>query len=116
MNIPFFTKKKSLKDLLDEDRIIESICRAESMTSGEVRLYVENKNPLVQPLMRAKEIFYLLKMEHTKHRNAVLFYLAIEDQEFSIYGDEGIFQKHTQNEWKELFFEILEHFGFFSLF
>jgi len=56
----------------EQANIINAIRNAEKATSGEIRIYVESKNPYVDPIERAKEIFFNLKMQQTEHRNAVI--------------------------------------------
>lgn len=72
-----------------EKQIIEAIRTAEKNTSGEIRVHLENKTS-IEPLQRAMEVFRMLKMEATEQRNGVLFYFAVDDKKFAIYGDEGI--------------------------
>ena len=72
-----------------EQEIIEAIRLAEKNTSGEIRVHLE-KCAIKDPMERAKEVFYFLKMDETKQQNAVLFYVAVDDKKFSILGDKGI--------------------------
>lgn len=90
----FFTVK-------EQEEIVEAIRQAELKTSGEVRVFIESKNALVNPIDRAGEIFYQLKMEETDHRNAVLIYMATKHHEFAIFADEGIYQAVGANYWRE---------------
>lgn len=85
----------------EKARILEAIRVAEQRTSGEVRLFVESHCRFVDPLDRAKEIFYSLKMEQTAERNAALVYLAVKDHQVAVFGDEGIHQKVGQKYWEE---------------
>jgi uncharacterized membrane protein len=62
---------------------------------------VESKCRFVDPLDRAAEVFWGLKMDHTEDRNAVLVYVAIRDHQYAVYADEGIFKKAGQEFWKE---------------
>ena len=59
----------------DEQEIVLSIVEAEKNTSGEVRVHIE-KQSNITPLERAQEVFFELKMEATKDRNGVLFYVS----------------------------------------
>lgn len=110
MNIPLFRKRDDFKELFDEKSLQNAITKAESNTSGEIKLYIERRNPLVDTVERAGEIFYSLKMEKTAQRNAVLIYMAFKDREFALFGDEGIFQKYPQSEWDQLCEEADELF------
>ena len=92
------------------EQIVAAIRNAEKQTSGEVRVYVESRNPLVNVLERAAEIFYRLKMQETDDRNAVLLYIAIKDHEVALFADEGIYKKAGGTYWKNEMSEMLAHF------
>ncbi len=96
----FLQKKKLLSDA-DNDRIVEAIQATERRTSGEIRVYIESRNPLVSTLERAQAIFFQMQMHHTRQRNAVLLYVAIEDKEVAILGDEGIHQQVGTDFWNQ---------------
>lgn len=92
-------KKKEFFSAEEKARIVEAIRIAERETSGEIRIFVEGKNPFMDPIDRAKEIFVELKMHNTQHRNAVLLYIAMKDHELALFGDEGIYQKAGAEYW-----------------
>lgn len=73
----------------EEKQIIEAIRTAEKNTSGEIRVHIE-KTTKIDVYERALEVFHLLKMDNTKLLNGVLIYVAVEDRNFVIFGDEGI--------------------------
>lgn len=75
----------------DQERVIAAIQKAESRTSGEIRVYMEKRCRFVSPLDRAQEVFGQLGMQHTELRNAVLIYIAWEDHQFALFGDEQAF-------------------------
>ena len=106
----FSFKKKTFFSETEKEEIIHAIQVAEKETSGEIRLYVESKNYLVSPVERAKEIFFHLKMEKTKHRNGVLIYLAVEHREVAVFADEGIYNSLDKNYWNSAVEEMLHHF------
>ena len=106
---PFFNKK-DLFTVAENERIVESIRNAEKRTSGEVRVFIEPKNPLVSPLERAALIFARLKMEETDHRNAVLLYIATKHKELALYGDKGIHEQVGTVYWEKEVASMLEHF------
>ncbi|WP_167605032.1 TPM domain-containing protein [Maribellus sediminis] len=83
----------------DKLQITNAIRVAETNTSGEIRLHVENKCP-GDVLDRAAYIFEKLEMHKTELRNGVLFYLAVEDRKFAILGDAGINQKVNDDFWE----------------
>lgn len=91
---PFFTAA-------EQKQLVDAIRMAEQQTSGEIRIYVESKNPMVDVVERAEEVFYKLKMEHTEHRNGVLLYMAIKHKELALFGDEGIYNATGEEYWKQ---------------
>lgn len=94
----------------EREAIIEAIRQAEQRTSGEVRLYVESKCHMVDPLDRAKELFASLKMDQTEERNGTLVYIAVKDRQAAIFGDEGIHQKVGQKYWEDEIRKMLLYF------
>jgi len=79
--------------------MVAAIKIAESHTSGEVRVFIESKCTYVNPVDRAQEIFFNLKMESTQDRNAVLLYLAMDDHQLALFADEGIYQRLGKEYW-----------------
>ena len=98
MRFSFFKKKTFFTDA-EKQRVVDAIRKAEQRTSGEVRVFVESKNSYVDPMDRAAEIFYSLKMDKTDERNAVLLYVAIQDKELALFGDEGIYSATGAEYW-----------------
>ena len=94
-------KKKSLLPLADNKRIVDAIKSTEQLTSGEIRVYIESRNPLVNTLERAAELFFKMQMQNTRQRNGVLLYLAVNDREVALFGDEGIHQKVGTDFWNQ---------------
>lgn len=92
---------KSLFTEEDRGLIVESIKVAEQLTSGEIQVHIEN-NCADDVMDRAAEVFELLKMHQTQQRNAVLFYLAVEDHKFAILGDCGINAVVPSGFWDEI--------------
>ncbi len=60
---------------------------------------------------RAAYLFEKLKMHETKLRNAVLFYLALDDRKFAILGDAGINQLTPENYWDSIKDVMLREFA-----
>lgn len=96
---PFF-KKKTFFSAKEQAQMVEAIRIAEKETSGEIRVFVESRNPMVDPLERAVQVFYKLEMDETQHRNGVLLYVAMKDHEVALFGDEGIHQKVGKPYWE----------------
>jgi uncharacterized membrane protein len=95
MNVrKYFSEKEKLQ-------IKNAIRAAEFNTSGEIRVHIES-HCKENVLDRAAFWFEKLEMHKTEQRNAVLFYLAIEDHQFAILGDAGINQKVPGNFWENI--------------
>jgi uncharacterized membrane protein len=104
------SKKREFFTPDQQQLMVKAIQEAETNTSGEVRLFVESKCKYVDPVDRAKEIFFSLKMEQTKDRNAVLLYMAINDRQLALFADEGIYQRLGANYWNEEVRKIIRSF------
>ena len=103
-------KKESFFTKEEEERMVEAIRSAEKQTSGEIRLFIEQRCAFINPLDRAKEVFAELEMFKTKDRNAVLLYIATKDHQLAVLGDEGIYQKMGQAFWDSEVKLILSEF------
>ena len=95
MELDSFLNEKEVKDLA------AIISEAELLTSGEIRLHLEEKCN-IDTQARALEVFYSLNMGNTKLKNAVLIYISYGDQKFAICGDEGIHENVSNRFWKSL--------------
>lgn len=82
----------------EEQQIVKAIQEAEKNTSGEIRIHIE-KTSEKPPLERAKEVFYLLKMDETELKNGILIYIAYEDKQVAILGDRGIHEVTGDDFW-----------------
>ncbi|MDD2792286.1 MAG: DUF5130 family protein [Sediminibacterium sp.] len=107
----FKKSPKSYFSLEENQAIVEAIRRAEQRTSGEIRVYVEGKCKLVNPVHRAKAVFFQLKMDQTEARNGVLIYLAMEDRQLAVWGDEGIHQRVGDEFWNKEVAVIISEFN-----
>lgn len=96
-----FFKKKDFFTEDEKKQIEEAIRSTERRTSGEIRVFVESRCRYVDPLDRAAEIFFNLKMNETKDRNAVLLYIAMKDRQLAVFGDEGIHKKVGTDYWNK---------------
>jgi uncharacterized membrane protein len=94
-----FRKKKDFFTTEEKQLITEAIQRAEKLTSGEVRVFVEGKCSYVDAIDRAAELFLNLQMQKTEDRNAVLIYIAMTDHQLAVFGDEGIHKKVGNEYW-----------------
>jgi uncharacterized membrane protein len=103
-------KKKEFFTAEEKQQLIQAIQKAEQRTSGEVRLFVESKCTFMDSMDRAKEIFLQLRMDKTELRNATLIYIAVDDHQAAVLGDEGIHQKVGTQYWKDEVAKMLQQF------
>ncbi len=90
----FFTEE-------EKQKMTDAIIAAELNTSGEVRVHIEGRCK-GNAMDSATNWFEKLEMQQTEQRNGVLFYMAVEDQKFAVYGDVGINAKVAENYWDEI--------------
>jgi len=94
----------------EQEEIKLAIQAAEFQTSGEIRVFVEDKCKESDVMSRAVFQFKRLKMHETALRNGVLIYLAIEDRKFAIIGDAGINDKVASDFWESTKDIMQSHF------
>ncbi len=90
---------------LDDRKIVAAIADAERKSSGEIRVYVSEKE-VDDALREAKLQFLRLNMEKTRARNGVLIYIAPRSQNFAIAGDVGVDRQCGQAFWAEIASEM----------
>ncbi|CAN5710308.1 TPM domain-containing protein [soil metagenome] len=95
----------------EKEKILAAIKDTERNTSGEVRVYIESHCRFVDPIDRAAEIFYNLKMNATDLHNGVLVYVAMKDRQLAIFADDGIYKKAGAAFWKEEVINMLSQFN-----
>ncbi|MBC9910324.1 TPM domain-containing protein [Chitinophaga varians] len=105
-----FSKKREIFSEADKNKLVQAIRIAERLTSGEIRLFVENHCSYVDPMDRARQAFVSLGMEKTKQRNGVLVYVALKDHQFAILGDQGIHDKVGDDFWQKEAMLLKTHF------
>jgi uncharacterized membrane protein len=110
VNIFPWQKKKEFFSDEEKQQLIQAIKLAEQKTSGEVRVFIESKCRFVDALDRAREIFFKLEMDHTEQRNATLVYVAVNDHQTAVFGDEGIHQKVGAQYWQDIVTKMLLQF------
>ncbi len=100
--INFFSKEAKAQ-------IKAAVHEAETNTSGEIRVHIDNR--CKEDVMdRAAWWFAKLEMHKTEKRNGVLFYLAVKDQKFAILGDAGINAVTPDDFWDSIKEKMLEKF------
>ncbi|GAB2670484.1 TPM domain-containing protein [Flavihumibacter cheonanensis] len=107
----FFLKRKARFFTHEEaSRVLEAIRASEQKTSGEIRVFIESRCKYVNPIDRAAELFWLLQMDHTQERNAVLIYIASKDHQVAIWADDGIHKIAGPDFWKNEIGVVINHF------
>jgi len=104
-------RKKDFFNTEEKQQITDAIRRAEKMTSGEVRVFVESKCSYMDAIDRAAELFFQLQMQKTDARNAVLVYVAMKDRQLAIFGDEGIHLKVGDEYWNAEIKKMITNFN-----
>lgn len=98
----FFTRE-------EKEQIKLAIGQAEKLTSGEIRVHIENTCD-DDVLDRAATLFDKLGMAKTELRNGVLIYIAIKSHKLAILGDMGINANVPQNFWQSVKDIMVDHF------
>lgn len=93
----------------DQTRIHDAVLHAEKLTSGEIRICIEDTCPL-DVLDRSAFIFKKLAIHETKERNGILIYISIKDRKYAIIGDAGIHVHVKQEFWDQLGLEMVSYF------
>ena len=94
-----------------EKTVMNAIKEAETNTSGEIRVHIEDRCKIGDPIKRAIEMFGELHMHETELRNGVIVYVAIKDHKLAVWGDEGIHKKVSQNFWNDVLATVQKYFS-----
>jgi len=94
-----------------EKSVMNAIKEAETNTSGEIRVHLEDRCKSDDPITRAIEMFGELHMHETELRNGVIVYVAIKDHKIAVWGDEGIHTKVGQDFWNDVIETMQKYFG-----
>lgn len=93
----------------DLDRVRQAVHLAESRTSGEIRVHLDDT--IVDDVLdHAAFVFEELGMHRTKHRNAALIYVSVAEQRAAVIGDAGIHEKLPNGYWNSTLGVMLEQF------
>lgn len=92
------------------DRVARAIEQAELITSGEIRVYIE-QHIEEDPLQHAAFVFHELGMQHTRERNGVLLLVSVGDRLAAVFGDQGINDKVPQDFWDSTLDLLKQHFA-----
>ena len=102
-------KARQFLSQLRHDDIVAAIREAEKQTSGEIRVFISRK-PVEEPLPVAQAHFLRMGMQKTRHRNAVLIFVAPRTHKFAVIGDAGVHTHCGDVFWRELADEMAGHF------
>lgn len=102
-------KTKHFLEQLHDARIVAAIHTAEKKTSGEIRVFISHKK-IDYALATATAQFEKLGMKKTRHRNAVLIYVAPQSRQFAVVGDEAVHRQCGDAFWQSLAAEMTGHF------
>ncbi|HAI76676.1 MAG TPA: hypothetical protein DCM08_10555 [Microscillaceae bacterium] len=86
----------------EEAFLIDTIRKAERLTSGEIKVHLEARVGQKDTFARALDVFSKLGLHKTQLRNGVLFYVAVWERKFAIVADEGINQKVPDDFWDSI--------------
>ena len=105
-------RKSTANGFLTEEestRIEQAIAEVELTTSAEVKVVVL-RYCWDDIYVKAARIFSKFRLDKTELRNCVLVMLVVTNQEYLIYGDEGIHEKVGDGFWDDVRDEMLTHF------
>ena len=94
---------------LRHDDIVEAVRHAEAKTSGEIRVFISHKN-VEDAVATAQKAFLRMGMDKTRHRNAVLIFVAPKAHKFAVVGDEAVHQKCGDVFWQALAKAMSDYF------
>lgn len=96
----------------EEERIVvQAIGEAEKGNRGEVRVHLESRCPVDDPLVRAGELFYELGMQRTAGGTGVLLYVAERDRRAAVFAGPGIHGAAEKNFWQDAVNIVAEGFS-----
>ncbi|MEQ1799150.1 MAG: TPM domain-containing protein [Lacibacter sp.] len=107
----FLSKKQNWFTPQENEAIVNAIRAAEKRTSGEIRVFIESRCSFVDPVDRAIEVFFGLKMDKTEDRNGVVLYIAMKDHQLAVFGDKGIHEKVGTEFWNKEVSKMLSSFS-----
>ncbi len=91
-------------------QVQEAIGEAEKLTSGELRVHLEDRIE-DDVLDHAAFVFNELGMHRTEERNGVLIYICVADRRIAVIGDAGINSKVPEGFWQDVVSVLQLHFA-----
>lgn len=93
----------------ERTRVARAIGEAERLTSGEIRVHLDDH--IEDEVMdHAAFVFEELTMERTRDRNGVLIYIAVADRRVAVIGDVGINERVPSGFWTDVVGVLKLHF------
>ena len=92
----------------DLDAIAAAVTAAEEHTSAELRVHLERQVPAGaggapgDALARARAVFLALGIDRTAERSGVLVYVAVDDHQLAVVGDEGVHARVGPRFWEHV--------------
>jgi len=102
-------KLRDFISAINDKAVVAAIGEAERKTSGEIRVFVSH-HKIAVPTDAAQKQFLRLGMDQTKHRNAVLIFVAPKSRNFAIIGDKAVHEKCGDGFWTAVAAEMTEYF------
>lgn len=90
----------------EEQRIVRAIANAERDNRGEVRVHVEERCPVAEPIDRARTLYRLLELDRTRDDTAVLLYIAEKSRVAAVFGGAGIHGQGGAGFWQGVTDEV----------
>ncbi len=103
-------RTKQFLNQLEHDRIVKAIREEEVRSSGQIGVYIQRGELDGDPVEAAQKRFQKSGMHKTRHRNAVLIFVAPRAHKFAVIGDAGIHQKCGNDLWNRVVAKMGEHF------
>lgn len=95
----------------DEKAVVTAIGEAEKGNRGEVRVHIEGKCPVEDPVERAAALFSQLGMERTAEGTGVLLYVAVKDRRAAVYAGPGIHGAGKKGFWQDAVNAVADGFA-----
>lgn len=100
----------------DDDflRISKKITENEKTTSGEIRVAIKDHKRFLDRRKNIRQLaekeFIKLNMHATRDKTGILLYLLLNEKQFYILADQGIYTKVEEATWNKVRDEIQTHF------
>jgi uncharacterized membrane protein len=103
-------RTKEFLNKLEHDRIVQAIREQEARSSGQIGVYIQRGELDGDPVEAAQKRFQKTGMHKTRHRNAVLIFVAPRAHKFAVVGDEAIHTKCGNELWQRVVQKMEMHF------